>query len=848
MDRQASFASWLEARVTPDTLLNDARAGLAAVDGSGVIRHWNRFAETVFGWSSDEAVGRYISELLLLPSVAADVEDRLKSLGRGETWQADLPLKHKDGSRLWVHLTASPVRDDAGVVIGGVAVAFDITDRRRAEERLSLQFDVARVLAEEETLQGAVARLLPAMCETLGSSFGASWAVDPSGPHLECVDTWIVPNFGGQDFRSVTADSIFGLGEGLPGRVWQERKPAWVTDVVADSNFPRAPLAAAAGLHSGFAFPMIGREHFYGVIELFSQERLAPDRKLLEMFTAVGTQFGQFIDTLRAETKMRTVQARRAAILASAFDSVVTIDGTGKVVEFNPAAEEAFGYSRSETIGREMAELIIPPEFRDSHRRGFDHYLATGEGPIIGKRVEMKAMRKNGTIFPVEVAVTPVEMTEDVLFTASIRDITDRKRIENEIADLLDRERSAREAAERATRDLYDLQRITDVALSHLNLDALLDELLDRLTEIFQSDALGILIAGEDGNVLNLRAQRGLDIALGLDSAIPLGQGIAGRIAESDSPVVIGDVLEQEEYRPFFDVGGIRCIIGVPMHSDDRLLGAVMAGSNHPHQLGEREVRLLTLAAQRIGVGISNASDYSREHRIADTLQRSLLPQEVPEVPGMRLAVRYLPGGPGAMVGGDWYDAIPLPHDRIGIALGDVSGKGVRAASLMGQIRSALYSYALIDQGPSVVIENLDRMIQSIGAELFATVVYLDFDPATHEARLANAGHPPPLIRAPDGTSTFVDGDPSPPIGVSAKPEHPEIHLTTEPGSLIVLYSDGLIEDPNSDIERGLKELRRAVETAPADDVEDACDHILSVIFSEREPADDVAIAVMRFD
>lgn len=846
MDGETRFTQWLDSQDARESLLINARAALAAVDLDGIVTLWNPYAETLFGWSAEEATGRHVSELMVLPALAEETDKWLTRIAQGETWETDLPLRRKDGTRLWVHLTASPLRDDSGKVVGGMAVAFDITHRRRAEERLALHFEIAQILSGAETLQSAIQQLLPALCSTLGWSMGDFWSVDPTQPRLDCIEIWTVPELESSDFRTATAGMTLVLGEGLPGRVWKERRPIWIRDVTADPDFPRAPLAAAAGLHSGLAFPFFGREHFYGVIEMFSDEPLAQDDELLSLFGAFGAQLGQFIDRLRAESEARAIQARRGAILASAFDCIVSMDSEGKVIEFNAAAEETFGYTRDEAIGQELADLIIPPDLRLAHKTGLHRFLTTGEERLLGKRIEITATKRSGELFPVELAIMPVEIGGDVLFTGTIRDITQQKRTETEIADLLERERKAREAAERSGRDLYDLQRITDVALSHLNLEELLDELLDRLTEIFQSDALGILIATEDGSRLNLRAQRGLGTNTGI--AIPIGEGIAGKIAASDAPLVIPDMLEQEDYRPFFEIGGIRCIIGVPMYLDDQLLGVVMAGSHQPNELGDREVRLLTLAAQRIGTGISNASEYSREHRIADTLQRSLLPQDLPYVPGAKLAVRYLPGGPGTMVGGDWYDAVPLPCGRIGIALGDVTGKGVRAASLMGQVRSALYSYALLGQTPSEVLENLDRMIQSIGPESFATVVYMDFDPATKEIRMANAGHPPPLLKSAEEGVRYVSAVESPPIGVSPEPLHEESVLRADPGSVMVLYSDGLIEKPGGDIDKGLDALSAALQGAPNDDVEAICDHLLQAIFSSREPADDVALAVVRFE
>src|SRR5262249_2256132 len=189
---------------------------------------------------------------------------------------------------------------------------------------------------------------------------------------------------GGSEFENASRLSAFAPGEGLPGRVWQSGAPAWICDVVHDGNFPRGKLTAAEGLHGAFACPIIVGSEVFGVIEFFSNEVRDRDADLLEMMSTVGGLIGQFLQHKEAEEELRRSEARKAAILEAALDAIITVDHEERIIEFNPAAEKTFGYRRAAVLGCKLSETIIPPTHRDAHRRGMQHYLATGEGPVLG--------------------------------------------------------------------------------------------------------------------------------------------------------------------------------------------------------------------------------------------------------------------------------------------------------------------------------------------------------------------------------------------------------------------------------------------------------------------------------
>ena len=356
------------------------------------------------------------------------------------------------GTPKWWDVIVTPIPGADGRPERLLAVSRDITEQKRAEGRLHAQHAVARALAEASSLTEAVPRVLEAVCRSSGWQWGAFWQADGRANLLRCVEVWYEPALQVDEFEHLSRTTTLGPGAGLPGRVWATGRPAWVTDVTTDPAFVRKSAAVAAGLHGAVCFPVSSDGHMLGVMEFFSPAVRPPDEPLLGMIQGVGRQVGQFMGRRAAEEALLRSEARNAAVLQAALDCIVSMDHDGRVTEWNPAAEQTFGYSRGEAVGREMAELIIPPALRERHRAGLAKYLATGEGPIIGSRLEIAAVRKDGGEFPVELAVTRVPVEGTPSFTGYLRDITERKRAEEERTRLLAAEQKARLEAEAANR------------------------------------------------------------------------------------------------------------------------------------------------------------------------------------------------------------------------------------------------------------------------------------------------------------------------------------------------------------------------------------------------------------
>src|SRR5713226_5542343 len=215
--------------------------------------------------------------------------------------------------------------------------------------------------------------------------------------------------------------------------------------------------------------------------------------------------------------------------------------------------------------------------------------------------------------------------------------------------------------------------------------------------------------------------------------------------------------------------------------------------------------------------------------KIAQTLQRSLLPELLPEIPGIGLAARYLPGSAGLEVGGDWYDVVPMPSGAVGLAIGDVVGRGLRAAVTMGQLRTALRAYALEDSSPLRVLERIGGLATGLPEAEMTTLVYAVYEPEAGMLRYLCAGHPPPLLIHPGGGTSFLEGGRVMPLGVPAVTMSEGI-VALEPGSVLVFYTDGLIERPGAKIDDGMRDLAEAAQSVSGATPDAMCEAIIAAM------------------
>jgi serine phosphatase RsbU (regulator of sigma subunit)/anti-sigma regulatory factor (Ser/Thr protein kinase) len=287
----------------------------------------------------------------------------------------------------------------------------------------------------------------------------------------------------------------------------------------------------------------------------------------------------------------------------------------------------------------------------------------------------------------------------------------------------------------------------------------------------------------------------------------------------------------------------------LPLTAAAEVVGLLAVAGSRRHDFDETEREVLGALAAQAGQALQRALLYERQLRTAEVLQRGLLPQRLPAVPGITMAARYAPGAAGLRVGGDWYDAIPVSGNRLALVMGDVMGKGVEAATRMSQIRASIRALAAVDPEPAAVAAGLDLMAGELAEDQIVTLVYLLLDPATGEGLIARLGHLPPLVVPPAGEPRVLDGAGSPPLGVPGTVRE-EARLLVEPGAVLLFFTDGLVEERRTGLDVGLPALaaesRRLADRGL--DVEGFADAVLTLGAADGERPDDVCVLVVRRD
>jgi anti-sigma regulatory factor (Ser/Thr protein kinase) len=287
---------------------------------------------------------------------------------------------------------------------------------------------------------------------------------------------------------------------------------------------------------------------------------------------------------------------------------------------------------------------------------------------------------------------------------------------------------------------------------------------------------------------------------------------------------------------------GLHSMLVVPLLSADEPIGVLGFGySQSGRRYGPDDLGLAREIAARVAPAVDDAMRFERELATAEALQRSLLPDQLPELQDADLATRYVPGGVGLKVGGDWYDAVQLRNGRVMLVIGDVVGHGVRAAASMGKLRNVLQYSALDGLAPAEVLQRLNAYFFALADADMATLLVAEYDPIGQRIRYSNAGHPPAMVRMPDGSVEALDDGRSMPLCATDQARYHEAEHDLPPGSILVLYTDGLIERRGESLDAGLARLRTTLGTGPAA-VEDVADTLLADFLAGDAPADDVAL------
>jgi PAS domain S-box-containing protein len=292
----------------------------------------------------------------------------------------------------------------------------------RGHDYPQISFELAKLMSQAETPAQFFSEVLHLLGESFEWHFAALWRVDYDNLQIVNVATWTRPGFRFQQFEDITRRRSFHVGQGLPGLVWQEKRPQWIERLAHNENFPRLPIAMQEGLASGVGFPVHLGKQVLGMVELYRNEVSLPDREMMDFFRLVGGQLGLFLERIRADEGLTSAEAQYRLLADRAIEPIITIDENSNILFANREMEKLFGYSQQELVSSRLT-IIIPERLRQRHEAGIRHYIATGQRNISWDGVVLPAVHKDGTEFNVEIRFGEFYRGTRRLFSGYIRKV-----------------------------------------------------------------------------------------------------------------------------------------------------------------------------------------------------------------------------------------------------------------------------------------------------------------------------------------------------------------------------------------------------------------------------------------
>jgi PAS domain S-box-containing protein len=543
---------------------------------------------------------------------------------------------------------------------------------------------------------------------------------------------------------------------------------------------------------------------------------------------------------------LRRSQERYRSLVQAGAQVVWVTTPTGKIAEDSPEWRSITGQTVDEYLGSGWLDAIHP---EDRERVEHEWLDCVDTGKVFEGRYRVRT--KSGSYRHYDVRAVPIERDGKIVeWVGASTDVTGQREAE-EMRGRLTEQLSA--AALRTVR----LQQATSMLAEAITVE----QVVEVMTEVGRS-AIGAersAVAMLDPERLRLRTvnpaglpdspgspagEMPLDLPSVMTSAI-----LARRPLLIESPDALRKHFEgQANVELFLKHSDERSWVGLPLLASGAPLGALRFSFTRPRRVADEERVFLEALAGQCALALERASMFEREHTTAETLQRSLLPDRLPTVPGIILEASYLPVTRNMEIGGDWYDAFRLPDGKLAVAAGDVMGKGLTAAAGMGRVRNALRALALTDPRPAAVLAGLDRLfIATELEEQVTTVAYLVLDPASGEGMAGSAGHLPLLLLSTDAPPRLEQAAAGTPLGWASPRQQYAFRLP--PGNTAVLYSDGLVENRKRGLDTGLDELVAVAAEAPAAAVEDPAlllDYLVDRMLTGYEQDDDVTVLVVH--
>jgi serine phosphatase RsbU (regulator of sigma subunit)/PAS domain-containing protein len=681
--------------------------------------------------------------------------------------------------------------------------------------------------------------LLAAVGEALDAVVVALWVPDPSTEQLRCDDLWTSEPM--HRFGSATLGALFPLGVGLPGRVWELQRPVSIDDITTDSNFVRRGAARADGLRGAVGFPVTASGGLVGVIECMYRGDDLPGEHVLPLLGGIGSMIGTLLDRGLADQErtrllgqVQTERARLNGVLHQLPLGVIVSGPTGDVVLAN----------------ERVTELLGPPDADGLYRiRPFEgRSFVTGQAAATHGTMltdhDVEVLSPAGQRIVLSVSSVPVFGSDGTVISAvtTLTDVTER------------RSRQARsellaEAGVQLARSLDIDETMSEVARMSV----------PRLTDLCIVDLLEgsgsrrrVAFAADDENAG--RVIRRMHESYGSWMTARVGAHLHDTGEPVSLPVVddalLRAVARDPDHLALLRELDLRSIVIVPLVGRDEGIGAMTFATTGGREMSQEARDLAVELGRRAGLAVSNAQLYRQARSIADTLQASLVPSRLPEVMGLELGARLVPGGDGMVVGGDFYDVFEVSDGAWAVVIGDVCGKGAEAAALTSRARHSMRAVPERDD-PVELLRVVNQLLlsETRASARFCTVVYgvcrVMADGV--ELRMASAGHPSPYVVRADGRVEAVACRGTM-LGVFETVEHGATSVVLRAGDALVLYTDGVTEARSPDGffgEQGLRAVLADTAGRSADELAAAvCDAVTE--YAAAATTDDIAVLVVR--
>lgn len=872
----------------PDSVLMPVASAL--LDGDGRILHWSEDSQALLGYSPQEAVGTLASRLLAPDGRQAEAVEVFDRVRGGGGWAGAFPVLHRDGHAVDLDFRAYPIATP-----DGSRYVLAIASEVRALRQVEADFAALDGLFQQSPI-GLAVYDTDLRFARINASLARMNGLSPE-EHLGRRLTEALPDINSAEIEDVMR-RVLATGEPVLDARSHGRTPG-------DPERDRAWSASYFRLESSSGETLGVSSSIIDVTQRFrAEEQAARAQQRLSVLAAAGAMIGTTLD-LR-DTARELVHAmvpqvadvcgvhilerlvsgldpepvengdatlvRRLAI-AAAPSNVKRVDlPTEAVYRLPPDSAFAKAMTGRRTVMLDNCDL--PSSLSDPGGTGLTSSLLDEKsGPL-----RVTPLIARSTVLGVVVYARYHErepfddpdmtLGEELAARAAIS-IDNARLYLREHATLVARQTALREANE-AREQLALINEASTRIGSTLDLQRTAEELIEvvvpRFADFATVDLLDAVLRGDepylprDDQSIILRA-----VAVGEQNGrlTPSAEAV-GEISRFDATklyaqslrtgrsVLVSEVDEEsldrivagpERVGPCVDAG-IHSYIMVPVLARGSVLGgAEFIRTSNTEPFTAADVALAEELVARAAISMDNARLYRRERETALTLQRSLLPQEIHRTLGMEIAYRYLPSSVASEVGGDWFDVVPLSCGRVALVVGDVMGHGMRAAATMGQLRTVARTLATLEMQPDQVLTRLDETATGIGDGQFATCVCAVYDPVDRSCVIACAGHLPPVVVAPDGAARPVDTPPGAPLGVGGV-EFESVEITVPEGGLLALYTDGLIERRDQDIDEGLRQLCETL-SGRGRSLEQTCDDVINTLVTDGVE-DDIAVIMAQ--